>query len=346
MAITCSLGIVLAASSQEPPNELMRKADVAMYEAKREGKKRFAWDLMRKADIAMYGAKGGGKARYQMFDPGMNTRILKRFDLESDLKRGLERAEFVVYYQPKVSLKTGNILGLEALVRWEHPELGLVPPSEFIPVAENTGMIVDIGRWVLQETCVQVRRWQDSYTSESPLRANVNLSARQFRTPDLAGGIAEVLKETGLDPESLELELTETVVMEDAQATLGILETLKSLGVRLAIDDFGTGYSSLAYLKRFPVDTLKIDRLFIAGLDKNVEDEVIVAAMIELARGLGLTVVPEGVETLEQLRRLRKAGCDVAQGFYFSRPLPTEAVAALLRRNQLGDGPWTLQDIS
>ena len=346
LAITCSLGIVLAASSQEPPNELMRKADVAMYEAKREGKKRFAWDLMRKADIAMYGAKGGGKARYQMFDPGMNTRILKRFDLESDLKRGLERAEFVVYYQPKVSLKTGNILGLEALVRWEHPELGLVPPSEFIPVAENTGMIVDIGRWVLQETCVQVRRWQDSYTSESPLRANVNLSARQFRTPDLAGGIAEVLKETGLDPESLELELTETVVMEDAQATLGILETLKSLGVRLAIDDFGTGYSSLAYLKRFPVDTLKIDRLFIAGLDKNVEDEVIVAAMIELARGLGLTVVPEGVETLEQLRRLRKAGCDVAQGFYFSRPLPTEAVAALLRRNQLGDGPWTLQDIS
>ncbi|HEV2743228.1 MAG TPA: EAL domain-containing protein, partial [Rubrobacter sp.] len=147
-------------------------------------------------------------------------------------------------------------------------------------------------------------------------------------------------------PECLELEITETVVMEDAQATLGILETLKSLGVRLAIDDFGTGYSSLAYLKRFPVDTLKIDRLFIAGLDKNVEDEVIVAAMIELARGLGLTVVPEGVETLEQLRRLRKAGCDVAQGFYFSRPLPTEAVAALLRRNLLGGGPWTLHDTS
>jgi diguanylate cyclase (GGDEF)-like protein/PAS domain S-box-containing protein len=292
LTITCSLGIVLAASSREPPNELMRKADVAMYEAKREGKKRFAGELMRKADIAMYGAKGRGKARYQMFDPGMNTRALKRLDFESDLKRGLERAEFVVYYQPRVSLKTGNILGLEALVRWEHPELGLVPPSEFIPVAENTGVIVDIGRWVLQETCVQVRRWQDSYPSESPLRACVNLSARQFYNPDLADGIAEVVRETGLDSKSLELEITETVVMKDAQATLGILETLRALGVGLAIDDFGTGYSSLAYLKRFPVDTLKIDRLFVAGLDKSVEDEVIVAAMIGLAQGLGLTSIP------------------------------------------------------
>ncbi|HLL38096.1 MAG TPA: EAL domain-containing protein [Rubrobacteraceae bacterium] len=340
LTITCSLGIVLAASSREPPNELMRKADVAMYEAKREGKKRFAGELMRKADIAMYGAKGRGKARYQMFDPGMNTRVLKRFDFESDLKRGLERAEFVVYYQPKVSLKTGNILGLEALVRWEHPELGLVPPSEFIPVAENTGVIVDIDRWVLQETCVQVRRWQDSYPSESPLRACVNLSARQFYNPDLAGGIAEVVRETGLDSKSLELEITETVVMKDAQATLGILESLRALGVGLAIDDFGTGYSSLAYLKRFPVDTLKIDRLFVAGLDKSVEDEVIVAAMIRLAQGLGLTSIPEGVETLEQLRWLRKAGCDAAQGFYFSRPLPTEAVDAVLRRNNLlGGGP-------
>jgi EAL domain-containing protein (putative c-di-GMP-specific phosphodiesterase class I) len=280
-----------------------------------------------------------------MFDPGMNTRALKRLDFESDLKRGLERAEFVVYYQPRVSLRTGNILGLEALVRWEHPDLGLVPPSEFIPVAENTGVIVDIGRWVLQETCVQVRRWQDNYPSESPLRACVNLSARQFHTPDLADVIAEVVKETGLDPKSLELEITETVVMKDAQVTLGILETLRALGVQLAIDDFGTGYSSLAYLTRFPVDTLKIDRLFIAGLDKSAEDEVIVAAMIGLAQDLGLTAIPEGVETLEQLRWLRNAGCDASQGFYFSRPLPTETVDALLRRNNLSDGgPWTLQD--
>jgi diguanylate cyclase (GGDEF)-like protein/PAS domain S-box-containing protein len=344
LTITCSIGIVLAASSQEPAKELMRKADIAMYKAKRAGKERFAWELMRKADIAMYGAKGRGKARYQMFDPGTNTRALKRLGFESDLRRVLEREEFVVHYQPKVSLETGNVLGLEALVRWEHPERGLVPPSEFIPVAEDTGLIVDIGRWVLKEACVQVRRWQDRYPSTSPLRANVNLSARQFHQPDLARDIAEILQETDLEPQNLELEITETVVMEDARATLAILQTLKSLGVGLAIDDFGTGYSSLAYLKRFSVDTLKIDRLFVAGLGESTEDEVLVAAMIELAHSLGLTAVQEGVETVEQLQRLLEMGCDIAQGFYFSRPLPTEAIGALLHRNLLGGGAWRLRN--
>jgi EAL domain-containing protein (putative c-di-GMP-specific phosphodiesterase class I) len=324
--------------------ELMRKADIAMYKAKREGKERFAWELMRKADIAMYGAKGRGKARYQMFDPGTNTRALKRLGFESDLRRVLEREEFVVHYQPKVSLETGNVLGLEALVRWEHPERGLVPPSEFIPVAEDTGLIVDIGRWVLKEACVQVRRWQDRYPSTSPLRANVNLSARQFHQPDLARDISEILQETELEPQNLELEITETVVMEDARATLAILQTLKSLGVGLAIDDFGTGYSSLAYLKRFSVDTLKIDRLFVAGLGESTEDEVLVAAMIELVHGLDLTAVQEGVETIEQLQRLHEMGCDIAQGFYFSRPLPTEAIGALLHRNLLGGGAWRLRN--
>jgi diguanylate cyclase (GGDEF)-like protein len=321
LTITCSIGIVLAASSQEPAKELMRKAD-----------------------IAMYGAKGRGKARYQMFDPGTNTRALKRLGFESDLRRVLEREEFVVHYQPKVSLETGNVLGLEALVRWEHPERGLVPPSEFIPVAEDTGLIVDIGRWVLKEACVQVRRWQDRYPSTSPLRANVNLSARQFHQPDLARDISEILQETELEPQNLELEITETVVMEDARATLAILQTLKSLGVGLAIDDFGTGYSSLAYLKRFSVDTLKIDRLFVAGLGESTEDEVLVAAMIELVHGLDLTAVQEGVETIEQLQRLHEMGCDIAQGFYFSRPLPTEAIGALLHRNLLGGGAWRLRN--
>jgi diguanylate cyclase (GGDEF)-like protein/PAS domain S-box-containing protein len=344
LTITCSIGIVLAASSQDPAMELMRKADIAMYKAKREGKERFAWELMRKADIAMYGAKGRGKARYQMFDPGTNTRALKRLGFESDLRRVLEREEFVVHYQPKVSLETGNVLGLEALVRWEHPERGLVPPSEFIPVAEDTGLIVDIGRWVLKEACVQVRRWQDRYPSTSPLRANVNLSARQFHQPDLARDISEILQETELEPQNLELEITETVVMEDARATLAILQTLKSLGVGLAIDDFGTGYSSLAYLKRFSVDTLKIDRLFVAGLGESTEDEVLVAAMIELVHGLDLTAVQEGVETIEQLQRLHEMGCDIAQGFYFSRPLPTEAIGALLHRNLLGGGAWRLRN--
>jgi diguanylate cyclase (GGDEF)-like protein/PAS domain S-box-containing protein len=344
LTITCSIGIVLAASSQEPAKELMRKADIAMYKAKRDGKERFAWELMRKADIAMYGAKGRGKARYQMFDPGTNTRALKRLGFESDLRRVLEREEFVVHYQPKVSLETGNVLGLEALVRWEHPERGLVPPSEFIPVAEDTGLIVDIGRWVLKEACVQVRRWQDRYPSTSPLKANVNLSARQFHQPDLARDIVEILQETDLEPQNLELEITETVVMEDARATLAILQTLKSLGVGLAIDDFGTGYSSLAYLKRFSVDTLKIDRLFVAGLGESTEDEVLVAAMIELVHGLDLTAVQEGVETIEQLQRLHEMGCDIAQGFYFSRPLPTEAIGALLHRNLLGGGAWRLRN--
>jgi diguanylate cyclase (GGDEF)-like protein/PAS domain S-box-containing protein len=346
LTITCSIGIVLAASSREPARELLRKADLAMYEAKREGKTHFARELLRKADLAMSGAKGKGKARFQMFDPGMNARTLKRLGLKSALRRALDREEFVVHYQPKVSIETGNILGLEALVRWEHPELGLVRPSEFISVAEDTGLIVDIGRWVLKETCAQVRLWQDRFPSESSLQANVNLSARQFHQPDLAGDIAEVLEESDLDPQNLELEITETVAMEDARATLVILGDLKSLGVGLAIDDFGTGYSSLAYLKRFSVDTLKIDRLFVAGVGESAEDEVIVTAMIGLARDLGLRAIPEGVETFEQLQRLRELGCDVAQGFYFSRPLPTEEVDALLRRNLLGGSSWGLRDPS
>jgi len=346
LIITSSIGIVLAASSRDPARELLRKADLAMYEAKREGKVRLAGELLRKVDIAMYEAKREGKARYQMFDPGMNARALKRLGLESDLRQVLEREEFVVHYQPEVSLETGNVLGLEALVRWEHPERGLVPPSEFIPVAEDTGLIVDIGRWVLKEACAQVRRWQDRYPSDPPLQANVNLSAKQFHQPDLAGDVAEVLAETDLDPRNLVLEITENVVMEDAVVTLAILGALKSLGVGLAIDDFGTGYSSLAYLKRFPVDTLKIDGLFVAGLGESTKDEVIVAAVIGLAHGLGLTAIPEGVETAEQLQRLHEMGCDMAQGFYFSKPLPTEAVDALLHRNLLGGGSWRLRDPS
>lgn len=335
LAITSSIGVVLAASSRDTSRELVRKPDFAMYEVKREGKARFARELLRKADLAMYEAKREGKARYRLFDLGMNTRALNRLGLEGDLRRGLDREEFVVHYQPKVSLDTGKVLGLEALVRWEHPERGLVHPSEFIPVAEDTGMIIEIGRWVLKEACTQVRRWQARYPSDPPLSANVNLSASQFRQSDLAGDITEVLAETDLDPQSLELEITESVVMGDVQATLAILRALKSLGVRLAIDDFGTGYSSLAYLKRFPMDTLKIDGLFVAGLSESTEDEVIVAAMINLAQGLGLTVIPEKVETTEELQRLHEMGCRVAQGFYFSRPLPTESVGDLLRRNLL-----------
>jgi EAL domain-containing protein (putative c-di-GMP-specific phosphodiesterase class I) len=306
-----------------------------MYGGQGKGKAAFAREVLRKADLAMYGAKGKGKARYEMFGPSMNVRALNRLGLENDLKRSLEREEFVVHYQPIVSLETGKVLSLEALMRWDHPERGLVPPSEFIPVAEDTDLIVDIGRWVLKEACSQVRQWQDRYLSAPPLRVNVNLSAKQLHESDLAHDIAEVLAETDLGPRNLELEITENVVMEDAQATLAILGTVKSLGVGLAIDDFGTGYSSLAHLKSLPIDTLKIDGLFIAGLGESIREEVIVTAIIGLAHGLGLTVIPERVETAEQLQRLHEMGCDMVQGFYFSRPLPAEAVGALLRRNFL-----------
>jgi diguanylate cyclase (GGDEF)-like protein/PAS domain S-box-containing protein len=336
LTITCSIGIVLAASSKNSAREALRNADFSMYGGQGKGKAAFAREVLRKADLAMYGAKGKGKARYEMFGPSMNVRALNRLGLENDLKRSLEREEFVVHYQPIISLETGKVLSLEALMRWDHPERGLVPPSEFIPVAEDTDLIVDIGRWVLKESCSQVRQWQDRYLSAPPLRVSVNLSAKQLHESDLAHDIAEVLAETDLSPQNLELEITENVAMEDAQATLAILGTVKSLGVGLAIDDFGTGYSSLAHLKSLPINTLKIDGLFVAGLGENTRDEVIMAAIIELAHGLGLTAIPERVETAEQLQRLHEMGCDMVQGFYFSRPLPAEAVGALLRRSLLG----------
>jgi len=217
-----------------------------------------------------------------------------------------------------------------------------VLPSEFIPVAEESGLIIDLGRWVLKEACSQVRRWQDNFPSELLLRVAVNLSARQFYEPDLVHVIAEILAETDLDPQNLELEITENVIMEDVQGTLAVLGALKSLGIRLAIDDFGTGYSSLAHLKRFPIDTLKVDGLLIADLGQSTADDAIMTAIIGLAHGLDLTVVPERVETAEQLRRLHKMGCDLVQGFYFSRPLSTQAMETLLSRNLLDGSSWRL----
>jgi diguanylate cyclase (GGDEF)-like protein len=294
------------------------------------------WDgLLSRADAAMYEAKRQGKARYAIYDPDAHKRNRDRLSMVNDLRVGLERGEFDLQYQPKVDLPTGTVLHMEALLRWHHPRHGVVLPTEFIPLAEESGLIVPLGRWVFKEACTQVRRWQELYPRTPPLVADVNLSSKQFRQSDLAGEIAEVVNETGLDPACLELEITEGTLMEDAPSTGATLKKLKALGIRVAIDDFGTGYSSLSYLKRFPVDTLKIDRAFIGGLGTDLEDEVLVSGMIGLAHALGLGVVAEGVETEQQVASLKEMGCTLAQGYHFSRPLSKEAATALLAKGML-----------
>jgi diguanylate cyclase (GGDEF)-like protein/PAS domain S-box-containing protein len=285
--------------------------------------------LLSRADAAMYEAKRQGKARYATYDSAARVSNRDRLRMVNDLRAALERGEFLLHYQPEVALRTGAISHVEALVRWNHPRRGLVLPNEFVPLAEETGLIVPIGRWVLEEACAQVSRWQKIYPSTPPLVADVNLSARQFRQPDLARDVSEILRKTGLDPACLELEITEGVLMDDAPATGAVLEELKALGLRVAVDDFGTGYSSLSYLKRFPVDTLKIDRSFVGGLGTD-PDEALVSGMIGLARALRLEVVAEGVETERQVSSLKEMGCDMAQGYLFSRPLSNEAATPVL----------------
>jgi diguanylate cyclase (GGDEF)-like protein len=307
--VTISIGIALSSSAQE------RSAD-----------------LLRNADLAMYRAKHRGKARYEVFDPGMHNNALGRLVLETDLRRALELGEFKVYYQPIVALENGRITGLEALVRWEHPKRGLVLPADFLSLAEETGLIVQIGQWVLREACNQARAWQVHYPSAPPLTVAVNLSPKQVFHPEL---VANILGETGIYPGTLQLEITEGAMMSNGvRSADDALRSLKDLGVRFAMDDFGVGYSSLAYLKRFPVDFLKIDRSFIEefgrhanGVSKDVE---IVSAMIDLSHALGLKVVVEGVENTEQLAQLRDMGCDLAQGNYFSEPLPSEGISLLI----------------
>jgi len=280
----------------------------------------------------MYRAKSKGKACYEVFEPSMSIDALERLELETELRRALGREEFRVYFQPEILLESGEIVGMEALVRWEHPERGLLLPQEFLSIAEESNLILPIGQWVLREACNQLRTWQEQYPSTEPLVMGVNLSAREFFQPSL---IAEILRETGVDPQTLQLEITEgAVAYNHAQNANNKLRDLKALGVQLAIDDFGMGYSSLSYLKRFPVNVLKIDRSFVRELGKDLKDTKIVAAIIHLARALDLKVIAEGVETAEQVEQLRKMKCDVAQGYYFSEPLPSEAVSALLQQQR------------
>ena len=319
--------------------ELFVTASIGVTVGDGSGKR--APDLLRDADLAMYRAKHAGKARYAVFEETMNARALDRLEFEHGLRRAVERNEFVVHYQPKVSLATGKIFGFEALARWEHPEHGLLLPEQFVPVAEETGLIVPIGEAVLEEACRQAKEWRERWPSD-PLVMCVNLSARQFREPGLTESVARVIEESKLESSSLFLEVTESTAMRDALATAATLEELQDLGVRTILDDFGTGYSSLSYLERFPVDYIKIDRSFVGGLGQYPGAEMLVAAMISLANALGLKVIAEGVETEEQFERLRSMGCDLAQGYLFSEPLTAKGVADLLvtvaHRNRLDSG--------
>ena len=292
--------------------------------------------LLRQADLALYRAKRGGKVRYAVFEEGMDEQALERLKLESELRRALEREEFILHYQPKVLLEHGrnHVRGVEALLRWEHPERGLLPAGEFIGLAEETGLIVPMGRWVLREAFGQVRLWQQRYPLPLPLIVAVNLSGRQFRSPTLVEDVARALEESGIDPSSVELEITESIAMEHA-SSIDTVNKLKGLGARLVLDDFGTGYSSLSYLTRFPADALKIDRSFVARIGERPEDTLLLPAIINLGHELGLKVIVEGVETAEQMKLLRRMGCYFAQGYYFSKAVPAEEVDALLAKGIL-----------
>ncbi|HEU4595138.1 MAG TPA: EAL domain-containing protein, partial [Pyrinomonadaceae bacterium] len=280
-------------------------------------------DILRDADTAMYRAKSLGKARHEVFDKAMHAFAVNLLQLETDLRKALERREFYMLYQPIVALDDFHLCGFEALVRWQHPERGLISPMDFIPVAEDTGQIVAIGEWALFEACRQMRRWQKQFPTDSPLFISVNLSSKQFMQPNLIEQVRTIIEKTKLNPRSLKLEITESAVMENIDTTTEMLRQLRSLGVQLAIDDFGTGYSSLSYLHRFPIDTLKIDRSFVTRMVDNSENIEIVRTIVMLAQVLGMDVVAEGVETKEQLALLRKLGCENGQGYYFSRPTNT-----------------------
>jgi diguanylate cyclase (GGDEF)-like protein/PAS domain S-box-containing protein len=308
---TASIGIALSNTGYERAEDLLRDADTAMYRAKMEGKK-----------------------RHVVFDKAMHDRAMELLQIETDLRRALTRKEFFLNYQPIVSLETGRVLSFEALVRWRHPERGLVGPGDFIPVAEETGLIVPLGLWVLNEACGQMREWQREGLADESVTISVNLSSRQFSQADLIEQISSALRESGLRAGNLKLEITESMVMENIDTAIDMLTQLRGLGVGLSIDDFGTGYSSLSYLHRFPIDTLKIDRSFVTQMTDNSENAEIVRTIVTLARSLGMAVVAEGVETADQLRQLGDLGCDYGQGYLFSRPVGAGQAAALLAGEQ------------
>jgi EAL domain-containing protein (putative c-di-GMP-specific phosphodiesterase class I) len=296
--------------------------------------------LLKHANIAMSRAKERGHNTYQFYAPAMNEQALEHMRLEGDLRNAVEREEFVLHYQPQVNVSSGRIVGVEALIRWNHPVRGMIPPASFIGLAEETGLIVPMGAWALRTACAQAKAWQEGGLGQ--LRVAVNVSARQFASAGFVESITNVLDETGLAPQCLEIELTESLVMTDVEQAIGIMEDIKALDVKLAIDDFGTGYSGLSYLKRFPIDVLKIDQSFVRDITKNPDDAAIVVSIISLARNLRLDVIAEGVETEEQLAHLRRHGCHEMQGFLFSRPVPAEALTELLREGKGLSAPDSL----
>lgn len=287
-------------------------------------------EVLRNADVAMYTAKGGGKDRYQFFEPAMHTAVIDRLELENDLRRAIVEAEFMLFYQPLVQLDSELVVGVEALVRWNHPKRGVVQPDDFIPVAEETGLIVPLGRWVLREACRQAFDWWRDMPDTDRMSVAVNVSGRQLQDPSFVADVAEALADSGLVPARLVLEITETVIMHRTEAMLQRLEELKALGVHLAIDDFGTGYSSLSYLQQFPIDTIKIDKAFIDAMERDAAGAALTRTIIGLGWTLGLSTVAEGVEYAQQRTTLHELGCKLGQGFLFARPLNAEAAGAVV----------------
>jgi predicted signal transduction protein with EAL and GGDEF domain len=310
--VTASIGIALSDRSYERPE-----------------------DLLRDADIAMYRAKALGKARCELFDAEMRTQAIARLQFENDLRRALLRREFQVYYQPIVHLETGRICGFEALTRWNHPTRGLISPAEFVPVAEETGLIIPICRWVLQEACRQTVLWQEKYLLNPPLMINVNFSWKQLMQPDLVKQIKQVLAETRLSPSSLKLELNESLIADHVRFPNNMLQQLNELGVRVVIDDFGTNSSSLFFLHRLSIDTLKINRHFIDSMGKDAENHLLVRTIIKLTRELGVNVIAVGVENNKQFMDLKTLGCEFGQGYYFSSPVDVSGATDLILR-QIG----------
>ena len=306
-----SIGIVLSSSGHDAPELLLRSADMAMYRAKDEG-----------------------RSRYEMFDREMHTEALERLQKETDLRKAVEREEFILHYQPVIALDTGRIAGVEALIRWNHPTRGRVPPIEFISIAEDMGLIIPIGQWVLEEACRQVRVWHMMPGGDPELTVGVNVSAKQFSQPDLVQKVANALTATAFPPHLVKLEMTESVIIDNTESATRTLAELKGLGVQIHMDDFGTGYSSLSYLHRLPIDAMKIDRSFVSQMDTDERQKQLVQTILLLAANLGVRTVGEGVENVIQLELLRSLHCDYGQGYLFAKPLEPAAMAALLRENR------------